>query len=94
MAFGGRRFIKQRNNQLSVRVSGGRYFGEEARLGWSMWGAPSIVWDDDWKNKNENKSIHGLRRPRRTRSWGSGYIVGFPCLRPGGTIKFNRPVVK
>ncbi len=40
MAFGGRRFIKQSTNQLSVGVSGGRYFGEEGRLGWS------VVWED------------------------------------------------
>ena len=40
MAFGGRRFIKQCTDQLSVGVSGERYFGEEGRLGWS------VVWED------------------------------------------------
>ena len=37
MAFGGCRFIKRCNYQLSVGVRCGRYFGEDARLGWSMW---------------------------------------------------------
>ena len=40
MAFGGCRFIKQCTDQLSVGVSGERYFGEEGRLGWS------VVWED------------------------------------------------
>jgi len=41
LVFGGRHLIKQRNNQPSVSVSGGRDFDEEARPGWSMWGTPS-----------------------------------------------------
>ncbi len=57
MAFGDRCFIKRCNNQLSVGVSGERYFGEEVRPGWSMWeDAAPLFWTIIGKTKTNRKN--------------------------------------
>jgi hypothetical protein len=44
LALGGRRFLNIYNNQMEVGIRGGLYIGEDARLGWNVWGvtAPSF----------------------------------------------------
>jgi hypothetical protein len=38
LALGDHCFIFRHNNQPLVRGSNGSYYGENARLGWSVWG--------------------------------------------------------